>query len=217
MSRLYEKHCATLARMTDIKALFFDIGGVLIRTEDLEPRRKWEKRFGLHDWQLQDLFFNSEVGQAAQVGQASAEDAWALVASTLGVSAEDLPYMQADFYRGDMLDRSLITLIQSLRPRYKTGVISNAMPDARESLKDRINGDTFDVLVFSGEEGVRKPDAEIYRRALTRLGVQPAQAVFVDDVLANVEAARALGMHGIHFTLGVDVRTELNKLGIVTS
>jgi epoxide hydrolase-like predicted phosphatase len=203
--------------MTDIKALFFDIGGVLIRTEDLAPRRKWEKRFGLHDWQLQDLFFNTEVGQAAQVGQASAEDAWAHVASTLGVSAEDLPHVQADFYRGDVLDRSLIALIQSLRPRYKTGVISNAMPDARANLQYSINGDTFDLLVFSGEEGVCKPNPEIYRRALARLGVQPEQAVFVDDILTNVEAARALGMHTIHFTPGVGVRAELCKLGVVTS
>jgi putative hydrolase of the HAD superfamily len=117
--------------MTDIKALFFDIGGVLIRTEDLAPRRKWEKRFGLRDWQLQDLFFNSDVGQAAQVGKASTEDAWAHVAGTLGVSAEDLPQLQADFFGGDMLDHSLIALIQSLRPRYKTSVISNAMSDAR--------------------------------------------------------------------------------------
>jgi HAD superfamily hydrolase (TIGR01509 family) len=73
------------------------------------------------------------------------------------------------------------------------------------------------VLVFSGEEEVRKPDAEIYRRALARLGVEPEQSVFVDDVLANIEAAQALGMHGIHFAPGIDVRTELNKLGVVTS
>lgn len=203
--------------MTDIKALFFDIGGVLFRTEDLEPRRKWERKFGLQDWALQDLFFNSEIGQAAQVGKASTKDAWAYVAHTLGVSAEDLPHVQVDFYRGDLLDRSLIALIKSLRPHYKTGVISNAMPDARESLKDRINGETFDVMVFSGEEGVKKPDLDIYRRALALLNVQANESVFVDDVLENIKAARALGMRGIHFTPGVDVRSELNRLGVVTS
>ena len=89
------------------------------------------------------------------------------------------------------------------------------MPDARESLKDRINGDTFDVLVYSGEEGVKKPDAEIFKRALERLAVQPAQAVFVDDVLANVQAARELGMQAIHYAPGIDVAGALRKCGVV--
>jgi putative hydrolase of the HAD superfamily len=203
-----------MTRRTTIKALYFDIGGVLIRTEDLAPRRKWERKFGLKDWALQDLFFNSAVGLAAQVGQASTEDAWAYVARTLGVSRDDLPQLQADFYRGDALDRSLIALIQSLRARYQTGVISNAMPDARESLKDRINGETFDTLVFSAEEGVKKPDPDIYCRALKRLNVQPVQAVFVDDVFANVEAAKALGMAAIQFHPSLDMRDVLARLGI---
>lgn len=193
----------------DIKALLFDVGGVLIRTEDLEPRRKWERRFGLRDWQLQDLFFNSEVGQAAQLGRATTRQAWDDVARRLGIAPEVLPDVQADFFRGDVLDQSLIALIRSLRPRYKTGVISNAMPDARETLKDCINDATFDVLVFSAEEGVKKPDAEIYRRALARLDIRAEQAVFVDDVFANVEAARRLGMRAIRFTDPPALRSAL--------
>lgn len=51
---------------------------------------------------------------------------------------------------------------QSLRPRYKTGTISDVWPDAREMVAAYVNDSTFDVIVFSGEEGVRKPDPEIY-------------------------------------------------------
>ena len=197
-----------------LKALIFDIGGVLIRTETLEPRRKWERRFGLHDWQLQDLFFNSGVGQAAQIGKASTADVWAFVAKTLSLNTSDLAKMQRDFYAGDVLDHSLIVLIQTLRPRYKTGILSNALLDAREDLKDRINTHTFDVMVFSGEEGVRKPDAEIYRRVLSRLGVQPNEAVFVDDMLVNVQAAHDVGMQGIHYAAGMDVAGALREVGV---
>ena len=53
--------------------------------------------------------------------------------------------------------------------------------------------------MVSAEEGAAKPDPAIYRIALRRLGVKPREAVFVDDVAANVEAACALGMHGVQF------------------
>lgn len=197
-----------------ITAVFFDIGGVLLRTQTLEPRRAWERKFGLKDWELQHLFFNSDVGLAAQIGQVTTEDAWAYVAQTLGASDEDIAGMRRDFFAGDVLDRDLIGLIQSLRPRYKTGVISNAMPDARESLSDRINGDTFDQLVFSAEEGVKKPDPVIYQRALERMGVVPEQSIFVDDMLLNVEGARAVGMCAIQYVEGLNVKKVFAELGI---
>jgi HAD superfamily hydrolase (TIGR01509 family) len=84
-------------------------------------------------------------------------------------------------------------------------------------LRGRINGETFDAILFSAEEGLKKPDPELYRRALARLNVQPGEAVFVDDFSENVEAARALGLAGVHFTRGMgaaEVRAEFEKLGI---
>jgi epoxide hydrolase-like predicted phosphatase len=199
-------------RMATITAIFFDIGGVLVRTTDLEPRRKWERRFGMRDWELQDLFFNSPAGQAAQLGRATTADAWAYVAGTLNLSAAELQQLQADFWRGDSFDEELLALIRSLHRRYKIGVISNALPDARDMFKERLNGELFDLLVFSGEEGVKKPNPEIFRRALARLGAQPAEALFVDDMGENVAAARALGMHAIHFTPHTDLRRELEQI-----
>ncbi|BCX03194.1 MAG: haloacid dehalogenase [Candidatus Roseilinea sp.] len=195
-----------------ITAVFFDLGGVLVRTTDLEPRRRWERRFGMRDWELQDLFFNSPIGQAAQVGQVTTADVWAHVAATLGLDADELRRLQADFWRGDTFDESLLALIRSLHTRYKTGVISNAMSDARRRFADKLDGELFDILVFSGEEGVKKPDPEIFRRALMRLGVRSEESIFVDDVPENVAAAQALGMHGIHFTSGADLHRALVRL-----
>lgn len=195
-----------------ITAIFFDLGGVLVRTTDLEPRRTWERRFGMRDWALQDLFFNSPIGQAAQIGQATTADAWAHVAATLGLDAGELSQLQADFWRGDTFDESLLALIRSLHARYKTGLISNALPDARAMFASKLDGDLFDILVFSGEEGVKKPDPEIFRRALARLAVRPEESIFVDDMPENVAAAQALGMHGIRFTSGDDLRRALAQL-----
>ena len=197
-----------------IRAVIFDIGGVLVRTEDQEPRRKWERRFGLPEWGLADLVFNCPASRRASVGQATRHEVWAEVARRLSLTPAELEELNVDFWRGDVWDAGLLTFIRSLRPRYKTGILSNAWPDAREAVKAHVNGEAFDVIVISGEEGVEKPDPEIYRRALERLKVTPAEAVFVDDMPVNVEAARALGMHGMQFRAEMDVHTEFEKLGI---
>ena len=60
--------------------------------------------------------------------------------------------------------------------------------------------DLFDQVVISGEEGVRKPDPEIYLLAAERLRLPPDVCVFVDDLVANVRGAAAVDMVGVHHT-----------------
>lgn len=72
----------------------------------------------------------------------------------------------------------------------------------------------FDGAVVSGDEGVIKPDPAIYELLLQRYSITPAQAVFIDDKLENVEAARRLGLHGIHFTEPRATRIALRALGL---
>jgi putative hydrolase of the HAD superfamily len=56
----------------------------------------------------------------------------------------------------------------------------------------------FDALVISGDVGLRKPDPEIYLLAAERIGLEPLACAFVDDLARNVDAARELGMFGVH-------------------
>ena len=67
-------------------------------------------------------------------------------------------------------------------------------------------------MVISAEVGIMKPDPRIFQYALEQLDVAPAEAVFVDDVIENVEAARAFGMHAIHFTTPRQAISELKQL-----
>lgn len=75
--------------------------------------------------------------------------------------------------------------------------------------------DWFDGIVVSGEEKLIKPDPRLYVRLLERYRVDPARAVFIDDSLNNVEAAAALGIHGIHFRSPSALRDELTALGVL--
>lgn len=91
----------------------------------------------------------------------------------------------------------MIEFVRSLRPAYRTGLLSNAIDGARREESRRCGFDTLtDDLVYSHEAHLAKPDPAIYRLACERLGVEPAQTVFVDDRLENVAAAVDLGMHG---------------------
>jgi putative hydrolase of the HAD superfamily len=70
----------------------------------------------------------------------------------------------------------------------------------------------FDAVVISGEVAMRKPDPEIFRLTARLLGLEPAQCVFVDDLMPNVRGAAAVGMVGVHHVLAPDTIAELEAL-----
>lgn len=73
----------------------------------------------------------------------------------------------------------------------------------------------FRDIVVSGDEKLTKPDPAIFRLALDRFGLAAADALFVDDVAANVEGARAVGLHAHLFTDAATLRAELGRFGLL--
>lgn len=196
-----------------IQAVIFDMGGVLLRSEDEGGRRKWEQRLGLAEGELAEIVFNSPVSQKATVGLASDEDVWAHVAERFGLDGEALRQLRRDFWSGDRADAELADFLRSLRPHYKTAILSNAWPGARRALTERWGlADAVDEMIISAEEGVAKPDPAIYRLAARRLGVGLHEAVFVDDMAVNVEAARALGMYAVQFRTREQAIAEVRQI-----
>jgi epoxide hydrolase-like predicted phosphatase len=90
-------------------------------------------------------------------------------------------------------------MIEAVRRAKQSGVstalVTNTWGDAAATVAEF--PDLFEVEIRSGQVGVRKPEPEIYRLTAERLGVEPEQCVFVDDIPANVEGARAVGMWGL--------------------
>jgi putative hydrolase of the HAD superfamily len=101
------------------------------------------------------------------------------------------------------------------RRGFLTAILSNMGDTVHESLKREFAWlERFDVLVWSYQLGIAKPDAAIYLHLLKELGVKPEEALFLDDRKANIEAARALGMQGIVFTSVTDLRRDLIDAGL---
>jgi epoxide hydrolase-like predicted phosphatase len=182
-----------------IRVVIFDIGGVLFHQTDCTRQRHWEKRLGLAEDALGRTIWTMPISAQAEIGLASEDDVWTAVADRFELNPIDLTALRGDSFSGGVWNDRLINYARSLRINYKTGIISNAWPAARAAVKHWVNGDTFDDLIFSAEVGLAKPDRRIYELALDRLRVQPAEAMFVDDVQENVEATRAIGMAGIRF------------------
>ena len=198
-----------------IQAVIFDLGGVILRTEDPRPRQELAERLGMTYAELDQAVFGNALSHAAERGEAEPEQVWAEAARLLALPAEEIPAFRQSFFGGDRVDFDLVAFIAGLRPRYKTGLLSNTWTvDLPGWLRDGLNilPETFDVIVSSARSKMRKPDPRVFALALEALQVRPEQAVFVDDFAHNTQAAAALGMHVVHFRGPEQARQELAVL-----
>ncbi|MFZ5810361.1 MAG: HAD family hydrolase [Chloroflexota bacterium] len=196
-----------------IRALVFDFGGVLLRTEDHSPRIALAKRFGLSEGELERLVFASSSSIRASLGELDVEEHWREVVRTLGAGESDIETIKTEFFAGDRLDERLVMYLRQMRNQYHIGLLSNAWSDLRSFLHHRLGIlDMFDEAVISAEVKMMKPQVEIYHYTARKLGVAPHEAVFVDDMQENVEGARAAGMQAILFRDANQLFAELNDL-----
>jgi HAD superfamily hydrolase (TIGR01509 family) len=108
-----------------------------------------------------------------------------------------------------------IDTLRRLKPGRRMALLSNTDERRWAFIRGRFPEILFfDAYALSFEAGVMKPDPAIYRRAMDSLAVLPGRTVFIDDLAANVEGARRLGMAGIVFAPETDLAAELAKLGL---
>ena len=204
-----------------IRAVVFDIGGVLeVSADGREPTEAWgemvagwESRLGLapdvlsaalasmHDDGLLGLSSEAEWRENLRVAggmtdaqlQGFARESWALY---LGV-----------------LNEELASYLRALRPRYQTALLSNSFVGARREEEQAYAFEAMvDLIVYSHEEGVAKPDRPIYERTCERLEVSPTEVLFLDDVQAYVDAAREVGMHAVLFESNEQALEEITGI-----
>lgn len=203
--------------MTDmnynIRVVMFDLGGVLLRTEDSRPRVELGRRFGLSRDEIEKLVFGSEVSLKAELGQVEPGEVWTHAQKKLRIANDDLAAFQDAFWAGDRLDEDLLAFVKSLRGKYRTVLLSNAWMDMRKNVARRFGSlDAFEMQIFSAEVGLRKPDPRIFQHVLDLLGADPEEIVFVDDFSENILAARKIGFRTIQFTNARQAKNELEAL-----
>lgn len=195
-----------------IRAVIFDLGGVLIRNVDESGRRKWGIRLGLGEKGIWEAIDRTGLANAARLGEVPGSVLWQQLGLLYGLDDEQLRELEHDYRSGDEINIELVQFLQGLRPRYKTATLSNAWLGAREAVSKRFKfEEIMDTMLFSAEERLAKPDARFYQLALERLGVQAQESVYLDDKPRNVEAARLLGMRGIQFEDNAQAIAEIQR------
>jgi epoxide hydrolase-like predicted phosphatase len=187
-----------------IRAVLFDFGGVLYRTPDRRWMRQWQLLLGLaRDEELSAIISSPDESpfiQAIMEGRIPEGEVWERIGRRWRFSPVLAHWLRRNAMSQRRLNREVAAFLASLRPRYKTAILSNAGSDARQMFIDRFGFDKLvDAMIISAEERVAKPDERIYQIALERLGVAPDEAVFLDDLAVNVAAAIRMGIQAVHF------------------
>jgi 2-haloacid dehalogenase len=197
------------------KAILFDLGGVLI---DWNPRYLYHQVYGAAETE----FFLANVCTSS----------WNLAMDKGRPFAEAIPEKQKawpEYHEAiqwwetrweDMLKGPIpgtVELLAELKARdFPLYALTNWSAETFPLARERYDFlSWFREIVVSGEVGLVKPDPLIFQFAVERCGFQPGNTVFVDDVLANVEAARTLGFDAIPFTGAASLRRSLVERGLL--
>ncbi len=193
--------------------MVFDIGGVLEVTVPTGWQQSWATRLGL-EWPE----VASRLGAtwaAGELGAIALADVERQTQVALRLSEAEMRQFMDDLwveYLGS-LNVELAIYFTSLRPRYLTGILSNSFVGARERERDAYGFENLcDAVVYSHEEGMKKPDPRFYRIVAERLGVRAHEVLFLDDAAACVEGARDVGMTAVRYLNNHQAIAELEAL-----
>jgi len=201
----------------EIKAIFFDFGGVILKTFDGVDHDAIEAEFGLEAKMLRKCVYRDSRYMDFQIGKCTyGEWADSIREALLRIDDRADAIMNAFMDSPRVFNQEMLGLVKRLHGRYTLGIISNTTPGMEERLRERFDlTDLFDVRVGSGDLGIAKPDAEIFLHATKEAGIAPEQSVFTDDRADFAEASRALGMHGFHFTEYERFVEDLRSVGVL--
>jgi len=196
-----------------IKAVIFDMGGVIVDNVAPGMRAHYSESLGVTVEQFNKVFENYSV--AWEKGQLTEDDFWEKITSDLHVSKPTVESLWLDGFLKNYREKDeIVSLIKELKQKkYHIALLSNTEIPIMNHIKKQSWPD-FDLFVYSCEVGMRKPDKEIYDYTLDNLQVKPEDSVFIDDRRENITTANEIGMHGILFESPEQVIQELEALGV---
>ncbi len=209
------KRMASVTQGAGIDTVIFDLGNVLI---DWNPRHLYRKLFD--DVESMESFLsevcNAEWNERQDAGRSWHEGIEAAMARHPGHAEMIRAFHERweEMLGGPIHDS--IAVLEELRDTPTrllalTNWSSETFPIALERYAFL---HWFEGILVSGHEGLIKPDPAIFRLLISRFGIEASRAVFIDDSIRNVEGARQVGLHAIHFSTADKLRIDLRVLGL---
>ena len=199
--------------MEKIDSVIFDWGGVLI--DDPRPGllRYCADAFGMTQEQYTPV--HDSCLDEFHKGLIDEETFWREIAKKLNKPKPKVPSLWYEAFKSAYVPKSdMFSLASSLHAKgYKTALLSNTELPAVDFFHE-MGYDMFDVLVFSCEEEMMKPDRKIYNLTLKRLGSKAERSVFIDDRPDYIQGAKDVRLHTILFENNAQVKDKLTELGV---
>jgi len=205
-----------------IKAAIFDMGGVLVGREWQIIYKKIAKKLKISEEKVREI--SEPLLREWNIGKIDEKAFWGEFGNKIGKRVDhkftkDLWFRSYQDYTKD-INGSWEILAELKNRGIRLVLISNTIPlhiqaHIEVGRIDRLKKLGFKIFVWSCEVGVLKPNPRIYEITLKKLGFPAKACVFVDDKLANIEAAKKIGMEGIHFQNPEQLREDLTKLGLL--
>lgn len=191
-----------------LTAVIFDLDGV-IRDWNDDAMYDLEAAFGIEPGAILAVGFGPELGPAATTGRITYRVWMDEIRRRILAEYGDEVTGALDEWEANvgMVDTEMLAVLRAVRRHCTAAVLSNGTTRLRRDLHALDLIDEFDVIFNTAEIGIAKPDPEVFHHVLGELGVSTDQAVFIDDLLVNVEGARAAGLRA-HQHTGRDSTVE---------
>lgn len=207
--------------MTDLptvappRAVVFDLDGVVRHWND-DLLDEVELAHGLPSRTIMSIAFGRELGRLAVTGVLPYTEWMAEVRRRVADAHGDDCLGALDEWEANVgtVDTEMVAVLRALRPQCTVALLSNGTTRLRRDLHVLDLLDEFDVVFNTAELGVAKPDPVVFRTVLAELGVDAAQAAFVDDMPENVAGAEAVGLSAHRHTAPAATRLFLDGLGL---
>jgi FMN phosphatase YigB (HAD superfamily) len=198
-----------------ITTIFFDLGNVLINFSHEILIDNIQKITQLPKQKVESLLSSFSSWEDYELGLISTEQfcqAFRLHFDTLA-SSKQIGWACCEIFSPNLL---CIDLLKKTRKRnFKLGLISNTCALHIEYLKNKYPiFDLFHITILSYQLQLRKPNIEIFKRALTSIASCPQECLFIDDITLHVDAALSCGIKGIVFKNASLLEKEFSVLGI---
>lgn len=210
-----DDRAAATARAVEVRAVFFDIGNVLLRFDPKSAAAKIAWALRRHPLRVMRYLWDTNAVDGVERGTISPAHLYQRFQLELGFSGSYASFKKL-FCDHFTLLRPNFALLQKLSQSRKVYLLSNTNALHYEFIKERY---AFPRLVhgaiLSYELGLRKPEAAIYEAAVKLAGVPASQCLFIDDLEENVKGAAKVGMRVIHHPRKHDLRAAMTDLGLL--
>jgi putative hydrolase of the HAD superfamily len=200
--------------VSGIDTIIFDLGNVLLEVHEQRGVERLAARTGKTGAEIEAYLRSKPHATELALGKLTRRQFFRTVARDLALSGayEDFAVIWSEIFEPI---EPMISLAKNLKARVTRLILSNTNAIHMDYIFEHYPWiHEFDAHVLSYEVGMLKPDTAIFQHALDKYRLTAARAVFIDDLSANVEGARRLGMCAIQFESAEQVRQELTKLGV---